>query len=172
MAKLSYHIATSLDGFVAEADGSFNHFLMQGPHVDDFLATLKQYSVALMGRKTYEVGLKYGVTNPYPFLKTYVFSTTMKEAPDPAINLVTSNADAVVRKLKSENSGDLWLVGSGSLAAILFKADLIDEITVKINPLLLGSGIGLVEILDQPKNIRLESSKVYDNGVVLLTYKV
>lgn len=66
MRKLKYHCAISLDGFVALPDGSFDCFLMQGPHVDDFLATLGSYDAALMGRRTFEVGAKLGVTNPYP----------------------------------------------------------------------------------------------------------
>ena len=66
MRKLKYHCAISLDGFVALPDGSFDCFLMQGPHVDDFLATLRSYDAALMGRRTFEVGAKLGVTNPYP----------------------------------------------------------------------------------------------------------
>ena len=51
-------------------------------HVTDFLVPrwlknphLQTFGAAVMGRKTYEVGLEYGVTDPYPHLDTYVVST-------------------------------------------------------------------------------------------------
>ncbi len=55
-------------------DGSFDALLARGEHVDDFLESYNWFDVVLMGRKTYEVGLKFDVTNPYPAMKQYVFS--------------------------------------------------------------------------------------------------
>ena len=40
-----------------------------------------------------------------------------------------------------------------------------------MNPILLGSGIPLVARLETPKQFQLAASKIYDNGVVLLTYR-
>ena len=62
MRKLVYHIATTADGFVARKDHSFDCFPMEGEHVNDYLASLAGYGTALMGRRTYELGLKFGVT--------------------------------------------------------------------------------------------------------------
>lgn len=42
----------------------------------------KCFDVVLMGRKTYEIGLKDGISNPYPQMRQYVFSHTLKESPD------------------------------------------------------------------------------------------
>ena len=46
------------------------------------------------------------------------------------------------------------------------------EVILKVNPLLLGEGIRVVAHLQQPARLRLIESKVYDNGVVLLAYRV
>jgi len=46
--KLKYHVACTVDGFVAE-----------GEHVTDYLASLKSdYDIVLMGRRTYEFGFQ------------------------------------------------------------------------------------------------------------------
>jgi dihydrofolate reductase len=172
MRKVKYHCAASLDGLVARVDGSFDCFAMEGPHVVEFFESLSQFGVALMGRKTYDVGLRLGVTNPYPFLDSYVFSRTMRESPDPAVKLVSGDAVEHVRALKQTPGKDIWLAGAGSLAATLFAADLVDEVIVKLNPLLIGDGVKMVDGLPRPQTLKFRESKVYDNGVVLLTYEV
>jgi len=123
--RLNYHIATSLDGYVAHLDGSFDGFVMEGPHVADYLETISQHGVALMGRKTYEVGLKFGVKNPYPNLDSYVFSRTLASSPHPDVTVVRDDAVGFVRGLKQQKGKDLWLVGAGSLASALFGAGLV-----------------------------------------------
>lgn len=172
MRQLKYFVATSLDGMIACADGSFECFPMEGDHLAAFLKGLEPFSDVLMGRSTYEVGLKVGVTNPYPRLKSYVFSSSMAESPDPNVQLVSGDAAEFVRNLKQEPGKDIWLCGGSELAASLLAAGLIDEIIVKLNPLLIGSGIPVFARIEKPLALVLVDSKVYNSGVLFLTYRL
>lgn len=172
MRKLKYYVAVTVDNYIASKDGSFDAFLAEGEHVTDYLESFKWFDVVLMGRKTYEVGLKDGVTNPYPTMKQYVFSRTMKASPDENVELVSENIVELVRELKNETGKDIYLCGGADLATTLFAENLIDEIILKLNPVLLGSGIPLFSGVIKQTDLELTDSKIYGNGVVLLFYRV
>lgn len=58
MKKLKYHVACTVDGFIAHSDHSISGFVSEGAHVDDYLNSLRSdYDSVLMGRRTYEYGL-------------------------------------------------------------------------------------------------------------------
>jgi dihydrofolate reductase len=176
--KLKYHVAMSLDGFIAREDGTTDCFPgdLQAEHVQDYLGSLAlAYDTVLMGRETYAVGLKAGVTDPYAPMDTYVFSRTLTESPHPRVHLVRDEAARFVRELKArpgkswdlkgamqaldvQLGKDIYLCGGGALAASLFEEGLVDEVLVKINPVLLGSGKPLVSRLPRDTPLELLSS--------------
>jgi len=174
MRKLIYHVASTVDGFIAREDGSYDCFPLKpdDEHITDYFASLSSYGAILMGRRTYEPALKVGVTDPYPNLETYVFSRSMKESPNPKVKLISDDAAGVIRRLKEQEGKDLYLCGGGEFASTLFAEGLIDEVLIKLNPVLLGSGIPLSPKLKGHLPLELMSTKVYSTGVVLLRYVV
>ncbi len=177
MRKLKYHVASSLDGFIAHEDDTYGAFMQErlvkdGEHITDYVASFGTYAAVLMGRRTYEPALKAGVTDPYPMMETYVFSRSMKESPHPRVTLVSADAMGVIRRLKEQPGKDLYLAGGGTFAAAVLDAGLVDEVLIKLNPLLLGSGMPLVTRLKGTYSLELLSTKVYKNGVLLLRYAV
>jgi dihydrofolate reductase len=171
MRKLQYYVAATLDGYVAHPDGAVDGFIGEGALLDDYLSYQQQVDAVLMGRKTYEFGLRYGVTNPYPHLKQYVISRTLQQSPDPNVELA-SDGVALLKRLKAEPGKDLWLCGAGELAATLCRERLIDELIIKLNPVLFGSGISMIAGLHPMIRLRLLACKPYETGVVLLTYHI
>ena len=173
MRKIKYHVASTVDGFIAHEDHTVEGFLPEGEHVTDYLESLRQdYGAVLMGRRTYEFGLQFGVTDPYPWLKQYVLSRTMGRSPDANVELVSANVIDFVRGLKGEAGKDIYLCGGAELAGTLFAAGLVDEIVLKLNPVLFGSGVPLFSGAIRQSALELADSKVYGNGVVLLRYLV
>jgi dihydrofolate reductase len=173
MRKIRYHVASTVDGFIARKDHTVEGFLPEGEHVTDYLASLKQdYGAVLMGRRTYEFGLQFGVTDPYPWLKQYVLSRTMGRSPDANVALVSANIVDFVGGLKVEAGKDIYLCGGAELAGTLFAEGLVDEIVLKLNPVLFGSGVPLFSGPIRQSALELADSKVYGNGVVLLRYLV
>jgi dihydrofolate reductase len=173
MARVQYLVASTLDGYIAHPDGSFDGFVWDDEVVADFLASLQTYSTVVMGRKTYEVGLREGKTSPYPHLRQIVFSRSMPTTPDAAVE-VTSKAPAeVVRTLRAQESAPIWVCGGATVATQLFAAGLIDDVIVKLNPVLFGAGIPLVETGLTQTALALKGTRSYAiSGVVLLTYEV
>ncbi|MEM8557994.1 MAG: dihydrofolate reductase family protein [Bacteroidota bacterium] len=172
MQPLIYHVATTLDGFIAHPDGSFDGFSWDEAVVTDFLSEIQQFGTVLMGRKTYEVGLREGKTSPYPFLRQIVFSRTMTSSPDEAIELVQGDMVRVTRRLKAEAEAPVWLCGGGEIAATLMEAGLIDEVVVKLNPIVFGNGIPLFGTVLQQTKLVLTDTKRYDCDVLLLRYAI
>jgi dihydrofolate reductase len=172
MRNLVYYVASTIDGFIAHADGTLGGFLMEGEHVDAFTKSLDRFDAVFMGRATYELGRQLGVANPYASLKRYVFSRTLEVSPDPAVELVSLNAADVVRSLKVEHGKDIWLCGGANLASGLFADRLIDEVILKVNPVVFGAGISLFSGLIGQAALELVHHEVFSNGVVLLRYHV
>ncbi len=190
MRKLIYYVAMTVDGFIAREDGSFDDF----PWDDDYGAALlaarpetfpthlrsgthtrddnRCFDAVLMGRKTYAVGLAEGITSPYPTLDQYVFSRTMTATPDAAVELVTEDALRVVTELKHEMGKAIWLCGGSNLATTLLAANLIDELVVKLNPIVFGSGIPLFGGGIEVAELTLTDTTVFDSGHAVLRYTI
>lgn len=188
MRKLIYFVACTVDGFIAREDGSFDWFLSEGEHFADLFknfpetipahlrdvagvhAENKHFDAVLMGRQTYEVGVKVGVTNPYPQMRQYLFSRSLKESPDAAVELVSGDAASKVRELKQSSGKDIWLCGGAELAGQLFTE--IDELILKVNPVVIGAGIPLFRGEVQTTAVEVLESKSYRNGFRIDRYRM
>jgi len=172
MSELVYYIASSVDGFIAHSDGSFDGFEWDDQVVSDFVSDQANFGTVLMGRKTYDVGVKEGITSPYPPMRQIVFSKTVQTTLDPAVELVSGDLAENVRKIKDSSDQLIWLCGGSEIATPLFEAGLIDKVVVKLNPVMFGAGIPLIGSMGNYVSLKLDETKCYSCGIVFLKYSV
>ena len=185
MRTLTYYVAATLDGYIAGPDGELDFFPFEGELLDAVLADYpetmpaqargplgltdvpnQRFDTVVMGRGTYEPALEAGITSPYSHLKQYVVSSTVSVA-DTDVQVVTDPV-ALVRELKQDEGMGIWLAGGGKLAAVL--RDEIDELVIKRNPIVLGSGISLFEGAFAPSRFVRSWTRELDGGVRIEGY--
>ena len=174
MRKVTFGGANSLDNYIARPDGAVD-WLLWNKEVNEIMKDYwKTIDTVVMGRKTYEVALGHskGKKNPYPGIKSYVFSRTWEPSKDEAVEIVREDAAGFVRGLKGEEGKDICVMGGGEFANTLFEAKLIDEISFNIHPVLLGQGIPLFHQMKQQLDLELLDCKTLKNGCVVVSYRV
>ncbi len=85
---------------------------------------------------------------------------------------VSDNVPVRMRELKEQPGGDIIVLGSSGLCITLLKENLLDEVRVMVNPVVLDSGTPLFHGINQPYNFELQRMRPFNDGNVLLTYKV
>ncbi len=186
MRKLVYYVGSSIDGFIAGPDGSVDFFPMGDDVLEHILSEYAdavpthvreavgidppntRFDTVVMGRATYDPALREGITSPYRHLRQYVVSRSITETLDPTVQLVSGDPVTKVRELKQEDGRGIWLAGGARLAGTLLPE--IDELVVKIYPVIVGSGIPLFSGGFTPTQFELTASQLFGSGAAIMTY--
>ena len=100
-----------------------------------------------------------------------VFSTTLEKSEWNNTRVVNDGLEDEIRRLKQEPGKDINIQGSASVVQALERADLIDEYRLFVHPVLLGDGTQLFATGTTRQDFELARAKLYDNGVVAMTYR-
>jgi dihydrofolate reductase len=168
------YTATSLDGFIARPDGNID-WLTSVPNPDqgdygysDLLAGIE---TIIMGRKTYDDVLGFGIPWPYAGFKTYIVTTHKDFKPSTEDTFVLStNWKEAVLDLKHENTKDIWLMGGGQLNTAFINEGLLDQMIITIVPKMIGEGIRLFAQYPAELEWTLVNVQSFNTGLVNLTY--
>jgi len=167
-------IAASADGFIARPDGDLE-WLTSRPAPKGFYgydAFMSSIDTLVLGRKTYEVGLRFGGKFDATS-RTIVFSRHAPPAgPPPGVEFVNSAIRPFVSRLREEPGKNIWLMGGGDLIASFLDEQAIDEFVVNVVPVFIGDGIPLIARRHRHVPLTLHSLERYDNGNVQLHYQV
>jgi dihydrofolate reductase len=103
-------------------------------------------------------------------LPKYVVSSTLKQ---PKWNSTVLKGDVVneVSKLKQELNGEIVVPASFQLLRLLMEHDLVDELRLKIFPVVLGAGERLFGETSDMKPMRLLHTQTVEGGIAYLTYQ-
>jgi dihydrofolate reductase len=130
----------------------------------------------LLGRRSYEwfaarwPSRTGEVADRINSLRKYVVTSTLE---DPDWNSTVLKGDAVheVSKLKRELDGEIVIWASFQLVHTLMEHDLVDELRLKIYPVVLGAGERLFGETSDKRPMRLVDSRTVDGDVAFLTYE-
>jgi dihydrofolate reductase len=131
----------------------------------------------LLGRRSYEwmasrwpsrTGELADRLNSMP---KFVVSSTLEDPDWNNSTVLEGDAANEVSRLKHELEGDIVVVASFQLVRTLMEHDLIDELRLKIYPVVLGEGERLFGETSATKPLRLVNSQTIDGDVAYLTYE-
>ncbi|HEY8858046.1 MAG TPA: dihydrofolate reductase family protein [Gaiellales bacterium] len=133
----------------------------------------------LLGRITYqgfaaawpEMTDEAGFADRMNSLPKYVASRTLDKLEWQNSHLIEGDVVDAVSALKQQEGQNILVGGSGQLANVLLRADLVDELRFLVSPLVLGSGRRFFEDGSAPRTMELVEAVSLDMGVLALTYR-
>jgi dihydrofolate reductase len=185
MRKLIVSEFVSLDN-VMEGPGPVDPYERAGWTMPYGNAEIQQFKLdelfasdaLLLGRVTYEgfaaawptIKDEAGFADRMNSLPKYVVSTTLKDASWNNSHIIADNVAEEVTKLKQQPGQDVLVAGSGQLIQSLIEHNLVDEYTLLVYPVVLGSGKRLFK---EGANTALKLIEAKPLGeVTLLRYQV
>lgn len=171
MAGFRAYIATSLDGYITDRDGSIawlKPFDALDYGFDDFMAHM---GTVVMGRTTYDHLHAMGHWPHGDKRCIVVTSRDMPTAPD-NVESWLGDISALVADLRASSQGDVWVAGGAKAIRAFLDLGAIDHLDLFVMPLLLGDGKPLFIRSDRTAHLTLLGAKTFANGVVKLSYVV
>ena len=170
--RASVFVGTSLDGFIARADGSFDFLSPAGdePHgYEEFMATV---DALVIGRKTFETVLGFG---GWAYGKKPVFvlsSRSIATAPPGAVVEQMAGAPPdIASQLEARGVKNIYVDGGITIQRFL-QAGLIQRLIITRVPVLIGAGVPLFGTLPHDVRLRHIATRHYPSGLVQSEYNV
>ena len=160
-----------------DTSGGFKYGGWSAPYGDEVSGKVMQKQMEatdiLLGRKTFDIFADFWPKHAehWPGINDvtkYVLSNTMQKSDWENTVFLTSVAD--IEKLKNSEGSDIKVWGSSELAQLLLKHDLVDELWLKIYPVILGKGKKLFDNQAVPAAFELTESLVTPSGVIVANY--
>jgi dihydrofolate reductase len=169
----SVFVGTSVDGFIARANGDFD-FLPEGggePHgCNEFMASV---DAIVIGRKTFEKVLSMEAW-PYGDKRVVILSSRPLDLSAAVGGVVEQMAGApveIVSQLAARGVHHLYIDGGITIQRFL-RAGLIQRLIITRVPVLIGEGIPLFGTLPRDIRLRHVATRHYPSGLVQTEYEV
>jgi dihydrofolate reductase len=177
--KITIHMVSSLDGFIARKDNSVSWFEtshdydkgVEGQNAEEFLKTIDCY---VMGSRTYEhaVELSKSYGWAYGDKPTFVVSSRNLFSDRKNIEFFSGGLMQLVDERLRPNYNNVWVVGGSMLTKSFIRLKLVHELRVSILPIILGGGLLYFDHVGHELALHLIESTAYKNGMVELCYEL
>ena len=174
--KTILYIAISLDGYIAGSNDEIK-WLDRYSKVDyGFKEFLTGVGAIIMGRRSYDIGVEekwfcqFNYRVPI-FVVSHDKPTSIDK--DAEFIFVTEGIEIAHRQAKSKaRDKNIWIFGGANIAQQYLKLGSIDEISIGITPILLGSGKRLFDNIGKHIELTLIKTKQYEEDLVELNYRI
>ncbi len=169
--RCSVYCAISLDGFIAREDGAIDWLAQVERAGEDygFREFFGAIDTLIMGRKTYETAAAF---EPWPYTgKRCVVLTHEAPASRHGERFHAGDPGPLLGALSVEGAKHVYVDG-GAVIAQFLAAGLIDDLTLSVIPVLLGSGTPLAPKIGRDVRLELTGQRAFDSGLVQLCYRV
>jgi dihydrofolate reductase len=166
------YIAMSLDGCIAKNDGDISFLSVVERAGEDYGYNkfLKSVDTVIMGRKTYDKVLSYGIDFPHRDRKCYVLSRH-RTGSDENVEFYSGEIKQLITSLRQSNGKNIFIDGGAETVSQLMKYNLIDQYIISVIPYLLGSGIPLFKPGIPGQKLKLIHHITFPSGLVQLWYE-
>lgn len=174
MRNVILYIAVSLDGYIADRDGSVNWIKGQDESVeteDTFTPFFDSIDTVIMGKRTYDQIVSELSPDQWPYTgaSTFVITHDDKSKDTEHIRFKNMSVSRLVDELKELPGKDIWICGGAQIANQLIDKDMITTYHIAVIPVILGGGFRLFDTTESKIDLTLVYTKQY-NGIVELIY--
>jgi dihydrofolate reductase len=176
----------TLDGIVQDpagdegfSRGGWVGLIKDRPQVNELaLEDASGAEALLLGRRSYEwfaarwPSRSGELAERLNSLPKYVVSSGLDDQGWTNTTVVRGDVIGAVTKLRQELNGELLVLASFRLLRALFENDLVDELRLKVYPVVLGAGERLFGEATNGKAMRLVDARALDGAVAYLTYQI
>ena len=177
--KVTIHMVSSLDGFIAKKDNSISWFDtsdyyekgVAGQNTEEFLKTIDCY---VMGARTYEHALELSKTHGWAYGDTPTIVVSHKTLPieRQSVEIYSGDLHKLVEERLKPTYKNVWLAGGAILVKDFIRLKLADEIRLSVLPIILGNGIPFFNHIEQEQVLHLKEVTAYKTGMVELWYEI
>jgi len=175
-ARVTLHVVSSLDGFIARKDNSVSWLDGNGRvykagvsiSAEEIAAFVKGIDCYVLGSRTYEHAMKLG----WPYGDTPAMVVTGRKLPPArkSVEFYSGDLKTLLHEKLVPRYRNIWLVGGAMLCQRFLELGLVDEISLTIAPVLLSDGLRLFGGSLAEKRWDLKNVVAYKNGFVELSY--
>ena len=175
-SKVTLHMVSSLDGFIAKKDNSVSWLEDTGSiyeagvsiSEEEAAAFVKGIDCYVLGSRTYEHALQLGW--PYGETPAVVVTGRKLSSTKKSVEFYSGDLRALIAAKLAPRYRNIWLVGGAMLCQRFLELGLVDEINLTIAPVLLGEGLRLFGSSAAEERWNLKNVVAYKNGFVELSY--
>ena len=169
--KTTLFAAMSLDGFIADKDGSED--FLADVHWWEFVKLAEKIGCLIVSRKAYDIVNQWESQYNFDTIKAIkiIVSKNAELELKQGFSLATSPEKAI--EISNQNNcSEVLVAGGGSLNGAFLENNFVDELILTVEPCILGQGTYFVGDVKLGKKLKLKDVTKVEDGIVKLNYEI